>query len=69
MTSDKIRAAIEEANAICGRLGSDSQACVNAWNAVKALQTEDKTQPSQKTDFQAYCEEHPDASECRIYED
>lgn len=31
--------------------------------------TKDTEETKTKTNFQIYCDEHPDALECRIYED
>lgn len=67
----KIQAAIDEAHAICDKLGSDSKECAVAWDTVEELQAEashQKQKPT-KTAFQQYCEANPEADECRIYED
>jgi hypothetical protein len=67
---DEIQAAIKEAHAICDQLGSDSQACAVAWDTVEELQAEvaHKAHTPQKTAFQTYCEDHPEADECRVYD-
>ncbi len=68
---EKIQAAIQEAQAICDDLGAKSGACAVAWDTVEELQAEaghQKVTPP-KTPFETYCNDHPDALECRIYED
>ena len=67
---DEIQAAIQEAHAICDQLGTDSNACAVAWDNVEELQAEvaHQAQAPQKTSFQRYCEEHPEADECRVYD-
>ncbi len=69
---DEIEAAREEARAICAEKGPTSPECAAAWDVVEELQAEASHQRAEKkgkTSFQAYCEENPDADECRIYED
>lgn len=69
---DEIEAAREEARAICEQKGATSPECAAAWDVVEELQAEasDRRLEKQgKTSLQAYCEENPDADECRIYED
>ena len=67
---DEIQIAIKEAHAICDQLGAESKACAVAWDSVEELQAEasHQSQKPQKTAFQNYCEAHPEADECRIYE-
>lgn len=68
---ERIQAAIAEAHAICDRLGAESQECAVAWDAVEELNAEasHQKQVPAKTAFQTYCEDNPEAEECRIYED
>lgn len=74
---DRVESAREEARAICKEKGDTSAECAAAWDAVEELQMaaadqRKKEQTSTKTSsqsFQQYCEENPDADECRIYED
>lgn len=68
---ERIQAAIAEAHAICDRLGSESKECAVAWDAVEELNAEasHQKQVPVKTAFQTYCEDNPEAEECRIYED
>ncbi|NEP17983.1 MAG: hypothetical protein F6J97_13935 [Leptolyngbya sp. SIO4C1] len=69
---DKITQEIESARATCDTSGNDSGECAAAWDAVEELQAEAshqrQTKPT-KSSFETYCEDNPDADECRIYED
>lgn len=67
----QIQAALEEAHALCDRLGAASAACSVAWDTVEELQAEaeHQRQTPKKSAFQEYCEANPDADECRLYED
>ena len=69
---DRIEVAREEARAICQEQGDTSPACAAAWDTVEELQmaaADQRSKKQDKTSLQAYCEENPDAEECRIYED
>lgn len=69
----QIEQELEQARAVCDREGATSSECAAAWDAVEELQAEaahQKTNPkSNKTSFQQYCEDNPDAAECRLYDD
>lgn len=69
-----IEAARTEARDICDQKGANSPECAAAWDVVEELQAAASHQQvaakaNAKTAFQIYCEENPDADECRIYED
>lgn len=69
---DRIEVAREEARAICQQQGDTSPACAAAWDAVEELQmvaADQRSKVEKKSSLQSYCEENPDAEECRIYED
>ncbi|MEB3310476.1 MAG: Calvin cycle protein CP12 [Snowella sp.] len=70
---DAIEIARQEARAICAAKGEQSPECAAAWDSVEELQAEAAHQRSQqkppKSAFQRYCEENPDADECRLYDD
>ena len=69
---DKIEVAREEARKICDQQGSTSAACAAAWDVVEELQAtaaDQRRNKESKTTLNDYCEDHPDALECRIYED
>ncbi len=69
---DQIEAAREDARAICKAKGPTAPECAAAWDVVEELQAEaadQRREKKEKTSFQVYCEENPNADECRIYED
>ena len=46
--------------------------CAVAWDEVEELQAEashQKQAQPEKTSLEKYCDENPDAAECRIYDD
>lgn len=61
----------EQARQVCNTEGVTSGQCAAAWEAVEELQAEasHKRQEPQKTAFDKYCDDNPDAAECRLYED
>ncbi len=67
---DEIEAAREEARKICAEKGMTAPECAAAWDIVEELQAEASHQREarQKTAFQEYCEENPDALESRMYD-
>lgn len=79
---DEIEAAREDARQIALLKGETSPEAAAAWDAVEELQAEaahrrvqasslEKTtaNSSEKTAFQVYCDDNPDAPECRIYDE
>jgi hypothetical protein len=61
----------EQARAACEVNGANSQECAAAWDVVEELQAEASHQRSkgdQKSSLQQYCDENPEADECRIYD-
>lgn len=68
---ERIESEKEAARAACATDGSDSEACAAGWDAVEELQAEAshqrQTKPK-KTSFEEYCENNPDADECRVYD-
>lgn len=68
---EEIQKAITEARAICAQKGNTSKECVVAWDIVEEMQAElshQRSQKPEKTAFDQYCEENPDAVEARIYD-
>jgi len=66
-----IQAATEQARAACDSEGSDSSDCAVAWDIVEELQAEKSHQQATskpKSSLEHYCDEHPDATECLIYD-
>lgn len=60
----KIQQLIADANSVCQQMGADSKVCKQAWQAVDAVQAEAAHQQAErleKTAFEAFCEEYPEA--------
>ncbi|PMB15079.1 hypothetical protein CEN40_13350 [Fischerella thermalis CCMEE 5205] len=63
--------AIAEAREACDLNGSNSSACAVAWDIVEELQAEKSHRlhsTKTRTYLENYCQEHPEADECRIYD-
>lgn len=61
----------DQARAVCDTKGGASSECAAAWDAVEELQAEasHKRQNKPKNSLERYCEDNPDAAECRIYDE
>lgn len=62
----------ETAREVCGVEGATSGECAAAWDAVEELSAEashQKQNTTEKTSLEKYCDDNPDALECRVYED
>lgn len=71
LLENQIQAAIQNARAVCANKGSSSKECAVAWDIVEELQAEaahQRAERLQKTAFEQYCEENPDALEARLYD-
>ena len=68
---EQIEQEIEQARAVCDIKGGVSGECAAAWDAVEELQAEaaHKRQAKPKNSLEQYCDDNPDAAECRLYED
>ncbi|MBV6621599.1 MAG: Calvin cycle protein CP12 [Rivularia sp. (in: Bacteria)] len=68
---DKIQEELKEARTVCDTSGSNSAECAAAWDAVEELQAEasHQRQSKPKNSLEKYCDENPDADECRVYDD
>lgn len=71
---DQIEVAREEARRISNQEGASSPAAAAAWDIVEELQAAASHQQTQaqiatKNALEEYCREHPDAPECREYDD
>ncbi|NEP84664.1 MAG: hypothetical protein F6K39_45110, partial [Okeania sp. SIO3B3] len=67
----RIEVAIEEARSICAEKGVTSKECAAAWDIVEELQAEaahQKAERLEKTAFDIYCEDNPEAAEARSYD-
>ena len=63
--------AVTEARSTCEVNGSDSSDCAVAWDIVEELQAEKSHQKQAakfKNSFDSYCDRHPNALECRVYD-
>jgi hypothetical protein len=67
----KIQEELENARAVCSTSGVGSKECAAAWDAVEEVQAEaaHQRQAKGKNSLEQYCDENPDAVECRVYED
>jgi hypothetical protein len=72
--AQKVEAAIKEAEETCK--DSDTQHCAAAWDNVEELAAEVshkkakvKDNPSATDPLEQFCDENPEADECRVYED
>ncbi|MDE5118598.1 MAG: Calvin cycle protein CP12 [Trichodesmium sp. St2_bin2_1] len=74
MTSNNIEEKIEQERQIarqaCDISGANSKECAAAWDVVEELQAEASHQKEQKpkSSFESYCDNNPDAAECRVYD-
>lgn len=61
----------ENARAVCDTSGASSKECAAAWDALEELQAEasHQRQTKPKTSLEQYCDDNPDAAECRLYDD
>ena len=67
----EIQDSIENARAICAEKGPASRECAAAWDIVEELQAEaahQRAKKPEKTAFEEYCEEFPEAMEARMYD-
>ncbi len=67
----QIEQEIEQARTVCDTTGGTSGECAAAWDAVEELQAEasHQRQTKPKSSFEQYCDDNPDAAECRVYDD
>ncbi|MGB3296739.1 MAG: Calvin cycle protein CP12 [Phormidesmis sp.] len=68
---EKIKSETELAREACATDGSNSDTCASAWDAVEELQAEashQREKKSKKSSFDQYCDENPEADECRVYD-
>lgn len=68
---EKIQKEVDEARSVCDLSGATSAECAAAWDAVEELQAAASHQKvdEPKNSLAQYCDDNPDAAECRIYED
>ncbi|MEH2072411.1 MAG: Calvin cycle protein CP12 [Nostoc sp.] len=68
---EKIQQEVEEARTVCDTSGNNSPECAAAWDAVEELRAEasHQRQIKPKNSFEQYCDDNPDAIECRVYDE
>ena len=69
---DKIEQERDQARAVCSTEGAASGECAAAWDSVEELSAEaahQKQKAPEKSSLEKYCDDNPDALECRVYED
>lgn len=67
----EIEKAVASARAICAEKGANSRECAVAWDIVEELEAEaahQRAKKLEKTSFDKYCDEFPEALEARIYD-
>ena len=60
-----------EARTVCEVKGDGSAECAAAWDVVEELQAEashQRQKEAPKTPLQQYCDDNPEAVECRVYD-
>lgn len=67
----KIEEELQEAREVCDIKGGTSPECAAAWDAVEELQAEasHQKQVKPKNSLEKYCDDNPEAAECRLYDD
>lgn len=69
---EKIQQERDQAREVCDLEGAQSGDCAAAWDAVEELQAEashKKQVEPKKNSLETYCDDHPEAAECRVYDD
>ena len=69
---DQIEQEREQAKTVCSTSGAESGECAAAWDAVEELQaaaSHKRQNRPKKTSLEQYCEDNPDADECRLYDE
>lgn len=68
---NKIQTELENARTVCDVSGESSAECAAAWDAVEELQAEanDQRHEKRKNSLEQYCDDNPEAVECRVYEE
>jgi hypothetical protein len=61
----------EEAKRACEESGPDSAACAVGWDNVEELQAAraHAAKATKPNSLERYCDDNPDALECRVYDD
>ena len=68
---EQIQKERDAARQVCST-DATSADCANAWDTVEELSAEaahQKQKTPKKSSLEQYCDDNPDALECRVYED
>lgn len=66
----QVQAALEHARRLTDMYGTDHIDVALAWETVEELETaRDRQRTGTLSSLERYCVTHPDAPECRLYED
>lgn len=67
---EKIEQEREQARNTCDASGATSKECAAAWDVVEELQAEASHQKQNKSSnsLENYCDNNPEAVECRVYD-
>ncbi|AZB71378.1 Calvin cycle protein CP12 [Synechococcus elongatus] len=68
---DRITEARSEARQTCATFGKDDPQCRVAWDILEELQAEAAHHPEKtlrEKAYRNYCDEFPNADECRMYD-
>jgi CP12 domain len=66
---ERIEAARQEVSMLCETKGSDSPDCAVAQDSLEELLAAKSHQKPAKNSLERFCDDNPDAAECRVYED
>ncbi|MEM7727580.1 MAG: Calvin cycle protein CP12 [Cyanobacteria bacterium P01_A01_bin.45] len=68
---NKISEEVQQARDVCDTTGDNSAECAAAWDAVEELQAEasHQKQGEKKNSLEKYCDDNPEAAECRVYDE
>jgi hypothetical protein len=68
---EQILVEVKQARETCETSGTDSQECVVAWESIEELQSElsHAQDDKPKNSLERYCDDNPEADECRLYDD
>lgn len=69
---EKIEQERDQARVVCDAQGVASGECAAAWDVVEELQAEAAHQQQKrpkKNSLEQYCDDNPEAAECRVYDD
>jgi uncharacterized protein YgiB involved in biofilm formation len=69
--TEKVQEELKQAREVCETSGIGSKECAVAWDAVEELEAESSHQNESKpkNSLEVYCDDNPEAAECRLYDD